>query len=336
MSEPTATIPPLPPELPVLPLRANVAFPLSVQPLAVNRPVSVESVNRALGGDRMLLLVLQEGELDDPGPDQVKRIGTVGIIRQMARNPSGLHVIVEGLARVRADVINRTGLSMRAVIHAEPEQVDRALTLASGFSQELRGIVAAIEDPLRLAYLLGSLLDMAADDKQKLLEADTLLSKLGMVSQALAREIALLEVKGKIESQAQQEMSDVQRQYYLRQQLKAIQDELGEGEGDEIQALRSRVEKANMPEAVLTVANREVDRLARMTPASPEYQMLRTYMDWLLDIPWSVTTDDRLDPVEARRVLDEDHYDLDKVKERIVEYLAVRKLKGDMKGPILC
>src|SRR5829696_1748703 len=131
-------------------------------------------------------------------------------------------------------------------------------------------------------------------------------------------------------------MSDAQRQYYLRQQLKAIQDELGEGEGDEIQALRSRVEKANMPEAVLTVANREVDRLARMTPASPEYQMLRTYMDWLLDVPWSVTTDDRLDPVEARRVLDEDHYDLDKVKERIVEYLAVRKLKGDMKGPILC
>jgi endopeptidase La len=353
MPESTSTTPPLPPELPVLPLRGTVAFPLSVQPLAVNRPVSVESVNRALAGDRMLLLALQEGELDDPGPDQVKRIGTVGIIRQMARNPSGLHVIVEGLARVRADVVNRTGLSMRAVIHAEPEQVDRsvevdayvrrlqeqvdrALTLASGFSQELRGIVAAIEDPLRLAYLLGSLLDMPADDKQKLLEADTLLSKLGMVSQALAREIALLEVKGKIESQAQQEMSDAQRQYYLRQQLKAIQDELGEGEGDEIQALRSRVEKANMPEAVLTVANREVDRLARMTPASPEYQMLRTYMDWLLDIPWSVTTDDRLDPVEARRVLDEDHYDLDKVKERIVEYLAVRKLKGDMKGPILC
>jgi ATP-dependent Lon protease len=353
MPESTSTTPPLPPELPVLPLRGTVAFPLSVQPLAVNRPVSVESVNRALAGDRMLLLVLQDGELDDPGPDQVKRIGTVGIIRQMARNPSGLHVIVEGLARVRADVINRTGLSMRAVIHAEPEQVDRsvevdayvrrlqeqvdrALTLASGFSQELRGIVAAIEDPLRLAYLLGSLLDMPADDKQKLLEADTLLSKLGMVSQALAREIALLEVKGKIESQAQQEMSDAQRQYYLRQQLKAIQDELGEGEGDEIQALRSRVGKANMPEAVLTVANREVDRLARMTPASPEYQMLRTYMDWLLDIPWSVTTDDRLDPVEARRVLDEDHYDLDKVKERIVEYLAVRKLKGDMKGPILC
>jgi endopeptidase La len=353
MAEAVPATPPLPTEVPVLPLRGTVAFPLSVQPLAVNRPVSVESVNRALGGDRMLLLVLQEGDVDDPGPEQVKRIGTVGIIRQMARNPSGIHIIVEGLARVRADVVNRTGVSMRAMITATPEeiersvevdayvrrlqeQVDRALNLASGFSQELRGIVAAIEDPLRLAYLLGSLLDMPPEDKQKLLETDRLLSKLEMVSQALAREIALLEVKGKIESQAQQEMSDAQRQYYLRQQLKAIQDELGEGEGDEIKVLRDRIEKANLPEAVLTVANREVDRLSRMTPASPEYQMLRTYMDWVLDVPWSITTEDRLDPVEARRVLDEDHYDLDKVKERIVEYLAVRKLKGDMKGPILC
>jgi endopeptidase La len=353
MAEPVTSTPPLPPEVAVLPLRGTVAFPLSVQPLAVNRPVSVESVNRALGSDRMLLLTLQEGDADDPGPEDVKRIGTVGIIRQMARNPSGIHIIVEGLTRVRADVVNRTGLSMRAMIHAIPEnpersvevdayvrrlqeQVDRALSLASGFSQELRGIVSAIDDPLRLAYLLGSLLDMPADEKQKLLEEDRLLAKLEMVSQALAREIALLEVKGKIESQAQQEMSDAQRQYYLRQQLKAIQDELGEGEGDEIKILRERIEKAALPEAVSTVANREVDRLARMTPASPEYQMVRTYMDWLLDVPWSVTTEDRIDPVEARRVLDEDHYDLDKVKERIVEYLAVRKLKGDMKGPILC
>jgi ATP-dependent Lon protease len=355
MTDPTSptTPPALPPEVPVLPLRGTVAFPLSVQPLAVNRPLSVESVNRALGSDRMLFLVLQEGDAEDPGPEQVKRVGTIGIIRQMARNPSGIHIIVEGLARVHADVVNRTGLSMRAMIRATPEQVersvevdayvrrlqeqvDRALSLASGFSQELRGVVAAIEDPLRLAYLLGSLLDMPVEDKQRLLETDRLLAKLEIVSQALSREIALLEVKGKIESQAQQEMSDAQRQYYLRQQLKAIQEELGEGEGDEIKLLRERVEKANLPEEVLTPASRELDRLARMTPASPEYQMIRTYMDWLLEIPWNVTTEDRIDPIEARRVLDEDHYDLDKVKERIVEYLAVRKLKGDMKGPILC
>ena len=222
--------PPLPPEVAVLPLRGTVSFPLSVQPLAVNRPVSVESVNRALGGDRMLLLVLQEGDADDPTAEQMKRIGTVGVIRQMSRNPSGLHIIVEGIARVRADVITRTGLSMRALIMPIPEQVernvevdayvrrlqeqvDRALSLASGFSQELREVVARIDDPLRLAYLLGSLLDMPVDEKQKLLEADRLLTKLEAISAALAREIALLEVKGKIESQAQQEMSDAQRQY---------------------------------------------------------------------------------------------------------------------------
>jgi len=337
----------------VLPLRGTVAFPLSVQPLAVNRPVSVESVNRALGSDRMLLLVLQDGDAEDPGPEQVRRIGTVGIIRQMARNPNGINIIVEGLTRVRADVVNRTGLSMRAMIRPHPEdrersleveayvrrlheQVDRALSLASGFAQELRNIVAAISDPLRLAYLLGSLLDMAVEEKQRLLEEDRLLTKLEIISQALAREIALLEVKGKIESQAQQEMSDAQRQYYLRQQLKAIQEELGEGEDEEIKTLRDRVAKANLPEHVQSITDREVDRLSRMTPASPEYQMIRTYLDWVLEVPWTVTTEDRLDPVEARRVLDEDHYDLDSVKERIVEYLAVRKLKGDMKGPILC
>ncbi len=353
MADETST-PPLPPEIAVLPLRGTVAFPLTVQPLAVNRPVSVESVNRALGGDRMLLLVLQEGDAEDPGPDQVRRIGTVAIIRQMARNPTGgIHVVVEGLARARADVVNRTGTSMRAMIHAAPEQidrslevdayvrrlqeqVDRALSLASGFSQELRGVVAAINDPLRLVYLLGSLLDMPVEEKQRLLETDRLIAKLEIISQALAREIALLEVKGRIESQAQQEMSDAQRQYYLRQQLKAIQEELGEGEDDEIKTLRERIEKANLPETVRTTTEREVDRLSRMTPASPEYQMIRTYLDWVLEVPWSVTTEDRIDPVEARRVLDEDHYDLDKVKERIVEYLAVRKLKGDMKGPILC
>jgi ATP-dependent Lon protease len=227
-------------------------------------------------------------------------------------------------------------LEIDAYVRRLQEQVDRALSLASGFSQELREVVARIDDPLRLAYILGSLLDMPVEDKQQLLETDRLLTKLETVSRVLAREIALLEVKGKIESEAQREMTDAQRQFYLRQQLKAIQDELGEGEADEIKQLRERVEGAKLPEAVLTIANRELDRLARMPQASPEYQMVRTYIDWVLDVPWSVTTDDRLDPVEARRVLDEDHYDLDKVKERIVEYLAVRKLKGDMKGPILC
>ena len=233
------------------------------------------------------------------------------------------------------EVADRT-LEVDAYVRRIQEQVDKALSLTSGLSQDLRGVVANLDDPLRLAYLLGSLLDMPVADKQALLEADPLLAKLETVSAALVREIALLEVKGKIESQAQQEMSDAQRQYYLRQQLKAIQEELGEGEADEIKLLREKVAAAGLPDAVQQTADRELGRLARMNQASPDYQMTRTYLEWLLEIPWSVTTEDRLDPVEARRVLDEDHYDLDKIKERIVEYLAVRKLKGDMKGPILC
>ena len=348
-----ADAPALPSELPVIPLRRTVAFPLTLQPLAVNRPVSIETVNRALGSDRLILLLLQENDEDDPAPADVRRVGTVAMIRQMAKVSGGVNIIVEGLQRVRADVVTRTGTSMRAQITPLPENVDRtlevdahvrriqeliekALSLATGLSEELRGVVMNIEDPLRLIYVLASLIDMKPAEKQALLEENDLLKKLQTISSALGREISLLELKGKIESQAQQEMTDAQRQYYLRQQLKAIQTELGEGEGNEIAELRKRVEEAKLPEAVATPALREVDRLGRMGSGSPEYQMVRTYLDWVLDVPWSVVTQDRLDPVEARRVLDEDHYDLDKVKERIVEYLAVRKLKGDMKGPILC
>jgi ATP-dependent Lon protease len=348
-----STPPTLPSELPVLPLRRTVAFPLTLQPLAVNRPVSIETVNRALGTDRLVLLILQHSDADDPSPDDLHRVGTVGIVRQMAKASGGINIIVEGVARVRADVVTRAGTSMRARITPMPEHVERtlevdahmrrvqeliekALSLATGLSEELRGLVMNIDDPLRLVYVLATLIDIKPEEKQSLLEENDLLKKLEAVEAALTREISLLEMKSKIESQAQQEMTDAQRQYYLRQQMKAIQQELGEGEGNELVELRKRIEDAKLPEPVHEVAMREVDRLARMTAASPEYQMLRTYVDWLLDVPWSVTTPDRLDPVEARRVLDDDHYDLDKVKERIVEYLAVRKLKGDMKGPILC
>src|SRR5262249_12899474 len=271
-----------------------------------------------------------------------------------------------GLTRAKSDVVTRSGASLRATVvpAADPaertievdaymrrlhELIDRALTLATGLSQELRGLVSGIDDPLRLSYLVASLLDIKAEEKQQILEHEDLSGKLQAVSAALSREVALLEMKSKIESTAQQEMSDAQRQYYLRQQMKAIQDELGEGEKPESQELRKRLAEAKLPENVLKVAEREIERLERMTPASPEYQMIRTYFDWLLDVPWSTTTDDRLDPAAARQVLDEDHYDLDKVKERIVEYLAVQKLKakqtavtepqgapGRIRGPILC
>ena len=351
MDEPNP--PTLPKEVPVLPLRRTVAFPLTLQPLAVNRPVSIETVNRALGVDRLILLLLQENDADDPAPDDVRKIGTVAVVRQMAKTQGGINIIIEGIARVRADVVTRVGTSMRAQITPLPEPyertlevdahvrriqelIEKALSLATGLSEELRAVVMNIDDPLRLAYVLATLLDMKPEEKQAVLEENDVVKKLAAIANSLTREIELLELKGKIESQAQQEMTDAQRQYYLRQQLKAIQQELGEGEGNEIAELRKRVEDAKLPETVAAAALREVDRLGRMGAASPEYQMLRTYIDWILDVPWTVITEDRLDPVEARRVLDEDHYDLDKVKERIVEYLAVRKLKGDMKGPILC
>jgi ATP-dependent Lon protease len=346
------SLPALPSELPVIPLRGSVVLPMTVAPLGVSRDLSSEAVNRALAGDRMVLLLLQKNDSDEPAADDLYRVGTVGVIRQMAKAANGMRVLVEGIARARAEFLQTERGFIRALLKPLPEPsirsieidarvrrlqelVDRALSLATGLSPDVKALVSTMDEPLRIVYLLASLLDMKADDKQKLLEEDNLTVKLDAVTMALSREIEVLEVKGRIESQAEKEMTDAQRQYVLRQQLKAIQTELGEGDG-ESQELRKRVEEAKLPEHVATVANREVDRLDRMTPASPEYQMIRTYLDWILDVPWDRQTEDRLDPVDARRVLDEDHYDLDKIKERIVEYLAVRKLKGDLKGPILC
>ncbi|MBA2257720.1 MAG: endopeptidase La, partial [Acidobacteria bacterium] len=344
--------PPLPPELPVVPLRGAVVLPLTVAPLGVSRPISVEAINRALAGDRMVLLLLQKTDTDEPGPDDLHHIGTVAVVRQMAKGQTGMRVLVEGVTKARAEFLQNDRGGMKALLKPLPEKsersieidarvrrvqelVDRALSLATGLSPDVKMLVATLDDPLRIVYLLASLLDMKAEDKQKLLEEPSLVVKLDAVTMALSREIEVLELKGQIESRAEKEMTDAQRQYVLRQQLKAIQTELGEGDG-ETQELRKRVMEAELPEHVNTIALREVERLERMTPASPEYQMIRTYLDWILDVPWAKTTPDRLDPVEARGVLDEDHYDLDKVKERIVEYLAVRKLKGDLKGPILC
>ncbi len=349
----TTTTPPLPNELPVVPLRGSVVLPMTVAPLGVSRAVSVEAVNKALAGDRMVLLLLQKGDGDEPGPDELNRVGTVAIIRQMAKGQGGMRVLVEGIVRARAEFLQNEKGFFSALIKPLPEVaertleidahvrrlqdlVDRALSLATGLSPDIRTLVSSLDDPLRIAYLLASLLDMKPEDKQRLLEENSLTIKLDGVASALSREIDVLELKGRIESRAEKEMSEQQRQYLLRQQMKAIQTELGEGDSGETAELSRRVDEAGLPEAVAAVARKEVERLERMTPAAPEYQMIRTYLDWLLEIPWAKRTEDRIDPIEARKVLDEDHYDLDKVKDRIVEYLAVRKLKGDMKGPILC
>ena len=364
----TVQTPALPSELPVVPLRGAVVLPLTVAPLGVSRPMSVEAVNRALATDRMVLLLLQKDETDEPGTEDLHRVGTVAVIRQMAKGGAGMRVLVEGIARARAEFLQSERGYMTALLKPLPEPsersieidarvrrvqelVDRALSLATGLSPDIKTLVMSLDDPLRIAYLLASLLDMKPEDKQKLLEENDLAVKLDGVSMALSREIEILELKGQIESKAEKEMTDAQRQYVLRQQLKAIQSELGEGDG-ESQELRKRVDDAHLPAPVAAVALREVERLERMTPASPEYQMIRTYLDWVLDVPWDRPTEDRLDPIEARRVLDEDHYDLDKVKERIVEYLAVQKLRQRsepatsdrgtgvpgvrMRGPILC
>jgi len=352
-------------------------LPLTVAPLGVSRPISVEAVNRALAGDRLVLLLMQQNESEEePTLDDLYRVGTVGVIRQMAKSPGGMRVLVEGIVRARAEFLRNERGVLTALLKPLPEAsertieieahvrrlqelVDRALTLATGLSPDVKTLVSSIDDPLRIVYILASLLDMRPEDKQKLLEENSLVVKLDAVAMALSREIEVLELKGQIQSKAEKEMTDAQREYMLRQQLKAIQSELGEGEGEAAE-IRKRVVDAQLPETVAAAALREVDRLERMTPASPEYQMIRTYLDWVLDIPWAKTTEDRLDPVEARRVLDEDHYDLDKVKERIVEYLAVQKLRQSqaarspeppaleatepvrpatvarMKGPILC
>src|SRR4249919_3246257 len=362
MSESVRTYPS---DLPVVALRQVVVFPLTLQPLAVNRPASMESVNRALSADRLLFLALENSDsAEDPEPDDVRRIGTIAAVRQMARAPNGgLHIIVEGLMRARAETVTKSGASLRATVNPIPEPVERTLevdayvrrlqelverglSIAAGLSQDLRGMVSGIDEPLRLSYLLANLLDMKAEEKQQILETDQLVAKLQAVAAALSREISLLELKSKIESETQEEMTDAQRQYYLRQQLKTIQDELGEGEKTDFEEVRKRIHDARLPEAVAAVAAREVERLERTPSASPDHQMIRTYLDWVLDVPWSTVTADRLDPVAARQVLDDDHYDLDKVKERIVEYLAVQKLKsrqakdnspaGTIKGPILC
>jgi endopeptidase La len=343
----------VPPRLPVLPLRDTVVFPLTMQPLAANRAVSVDSINRALGGDRLLLLVQQIGDVDDPGPDALRRVGTVAAVRQMGKVGTSIHIIVEGLVRARLTSVTREGTVMEATVEAWPDDQttnieieayarsihdlsERAMAIAGGSQQEMRGLISGIESPLRLGYVVAGFLDLKPEARQELLEEEHLVDKLRTVSQSLAHEVSLLELKGKIESEAQQEMSDAQRQYYLRQQLKAIREQLGDTDGEETDELRERLAQARLPEHVTKATEREVKRLERMTPASPEYQMIRTYLDWVLEVPWSVSTEDRLDPVEARRVLDEDHYDLEKVKDRIVEHLAVRKLKGDMRGPILC
>jgi ATP-dependent Lon protease len=249
--------PNLPAELPVVPLRGAVVLPMTVSPLGVSRALSVEAVNRALAGDRMILALLQKTDTDEPAPDDLYRVGTVCIIRQMAKAQGGMRVLVEGVVKASAEFLQVDRGVMQALVKPMRERavkgieidarmrrlqdlIDRALSLATGLSPDIKAMIASIDDPLRVAYLLASLLDMKPEDKQKLLEEESLEVKLDAVAMALSREIEVLELKGQIESRAEKEMTDAQRQYVLRQQMKAIQAELGEGDTD-AQQLRARI-----------------------------------------------------------------------------------------------
>jgi ATP-dependent Lon protease len=346
----------LPDVLPVLPLKETVAFPNTMTPLAIGQERSVRLVNDVLTGDRMLVMVAsKESEVDEPGPEDIYRIGVVGIVARMLKMPDGtLRILVHGGQRVRIEQFTALEPYLVARIHEEPDVVDQtaeleALTrhVQSTFSNIIEGVpylpeelqiaVANIDDPSALGHMIAGSLRIKTEEKQELLEEVNVVKRLRRLSELLAHELEVMELGSKIQSQVQSEMDKTQREYFLRQQLKAIQDELGEAdEGQaEINELREQIEEADLPEEPRKAAERELSRLERLPPAAAEYGVIRTYLEWILSLPWSKSTEDNLDLAHAREVLDEDHYDIEKVKERILEYLAVRKLKPDARGSIL-
>ncbi|HEX2251648.1 MAG TPA: endopeptidase La [Thermoanaerobaculia bacterium] len=344
--------------LPVLALKETVVFPYIIVPLSVARPTSLAAVDRALAGDRMVLLVAQRGSQDEPEPTDLQGTGTAGIIMRMLKLPDGrLRILVQGVARVRVEHVAasdgllqakvarleeppspRPTLESEALVRSVKESIEHAAGLGLGLSPEVLVLAANLDEPGRLADLVASNLALRADDAQKVLETLAPLDRLAQASALLAREIQVLTVQEEISSQARGEMDRSQREYYLRQQLKAIQDELGEGEelAAEIAALREAADERGMPEEAREEMERQIRRLERSHPESIETSILRTHLDWLVSLPWRRFSDDDLSLAHARQVLDEDHYDLERVKERILEYLAVRRLNPDVKGPILC
>jgi ATP-dependent Lon protease len=346
----------IPDALPVLPLKETVAFPNTITPLAIGQDRSVTLVNDVLTRDRMLVMVAsKDSELETPGPDDIYRVGVVGIVARMLKMPDGtMRILVHGGQRVRIDDFTATEPYLVARIHEEPDVLEpsaelEALTrhVQNTFSSIIEGVpylpeelqiaVANIDDPVSLGHMIAGSLRMKVEEKQELLEELDVAKRLRRLSELLAREIEVMELGSKIQSQVQSEMDKTQREYFLRQQLKAIQEELGEEDETqaEINELREQIEKAELPEEALKQVERELGRLEKLPPAAAEYGVIRTYLEWILSLPWNKTTEDNLDLEHAREILDADHYDIDKVKERILEYLAVRKLKPDSRGSIL-
>ncbi len=344
--------PAIPDTLAILPLRGLVVYPLTAIPLAVGQPRSVKLVDDAVGGQRVIGLVTSKNpELETPGPDDLHRVGTAAAVHRLFRAPDGtIRLLVQGLARFRvaefvetepylkarialAPETTESGLEVEALMRNVRDLMQRIAELVPSIPGELLTAVLNIEDPRQLVYTIATHQRMELAAAQQLLELDSVTAKLKQLMNLLAKELEVLELGKKIQSEAQSEMEKVQRDYYLREQMKAIQRELGDKDEHavEVEEFRKKIEAAAMPEEARKEAERELDRLSKLPTAAAEYGVIRTYLDWLTSLPWGKQTDDNLDVRHARAVLDEDHYGLGEVKERILEYLAVRKLRAERK-----
>ncbi len=348
----------LPAALPVLPLRDSVTFPETLVPLAVGQERSMALVNDVLGGDRMIALVAsRKPELETPGPEDLYEVGVAGVVARMLKVPDGtLRILVQATQRIRVAGWDRTEPYLVAKVEEAPDtggqETPELLALMRNvqatFSniveevpylpEELHIAIANLDDPGALSHLIASALRIRTDEKQALLEELDVARRLRRLSEILARELEVVALGSKIQSQVQSELDRTQREYFLRQQLKAIQEELGEGDemAAEAEELREQLDELELPPEVRKQVDRELARLERIPPASAEHGVIRGYLEWIAALPWSARTEDNLDLRHARVVLDEDHYDIEQVKDRILEFLAVRKLKPDAKGSILC
>ncbi len=347
----------IPAELPILPLRGTVAYPDLVMPLIVGRDRSIRLVDEANAGDKMIGIITQKNpDIEEPGIDDLYMIGTVATIMKMVKMVDGSQrIVVQGICRFKLVEFTSTEPHLRAKIlpifeeYQKDIEIDamyinlknlykKAVEMAPYLSSELSQIASQMENPGNLVDLIGSTINIGVAEKQEILEKIDLKERLKKVTILLNREVETLELSSRIQSHVKEGIDKTQREYYLREQLKAIQKELGETDDkmSEMEEIRKKILEARMPPDVQKIAEKELDRLSKMSNMSAEYTVSRTYLDWLTEIPWSQATEDNLNIKDASRILDEDHYDLTKVKKRILEYLAVRKLKADMKGPILC
>jgi ATP-dependent Lon protease len=348
----------IPEILPLLPIRDVVVYPFMIIPLFVGREMSVKAVDSALAGDRMILLCTQHDVGDeDPPADKIYEYGTVAMIMRMLKLPDGrVKILVQGLAKaritefisdkpfytVRAErqhdtVVLDISLEVEALIRTVREQLAKVMELGKQVSPEVMVILENIQDPGSMADLVSSNIGLKVPDAQTLLEINNPIARLTKVNEFLNREVELLSVQAKIQNAAREEMGKNHKEYYLREQMKAIQSELGDNEGkEELAEVRKAIEAAKMPAPVEKEALKQLGRLENMHPDAGEASIVRTYLDWMVELPWSKSTRDSLDIKRAQKILDDDHFYLEKIKERILEFLAVRKLKKKMKGPILC